>query len=370
MIYFDNNATTPIDPQVMEVMESVYFSQARNPSSTHRFGQKAKAFLATAIAETASFFKINKQELIFTSGATEAINLFLKGFFAPTYKGHLITSALEHVAVYSTAQWLQKQGVSVTFLSPLEGRGAITKEQVEQALRPDTRLVALIGVNNETGVKTDLASIAPFLKSKDLPFFVDGVSWLGKEPVLLHEGITAACFSGHKIHGPLGVGLLWIKKGEALEPLILGGPQQHGMRGGTENLPAIVGFAKALSLLTSNASAYKHMATLRDRFEKGIQHLFPEVQINGGGERVGNTSNLYFPGIDGEMLLMKLDLAGLAASFGSACSSGSLEFSRVLLNMGYSRDRVSSSLRFSFSRMTTDAEIERGIAMITHAITG
>ncbi len=360
MIYLDNNATTFLGPSVLAVMEPLLSGKVGNPSSIHRYGQAAKALLAKATKEVAAHFGVKTNEIIFTSGATEALNMVIKS--AP--KGsHIITSSLEHIAVIESLKFTE---CTVTYLDPEPGKGAITVEQIEHALRPETAMIVVMAANNETGVRTDIEVIASFAEQRGISLVVDGVAQLGKGEWSLPAGVSAACFSGHKIHAPTGVGVAIVRRSFKNDPLIVGGPQQHSMRGGTENLAGIVGFAKALSLLPKTGEA---MAILRDRFEEGILSQLEGVQVHGSGEaRIGNTSNIAFKGVDGESLLMQLDLAGVAASHGSACTSGTLEPSRVLLNMGIAPSVARGSLRFSLSRFTTQNEIERAIEIVVELV--
>ncbi len=364
MIYLDNNATTLLDPEVFEAMRPFLTALTGNPSSVHHYGQKAKGALTEAIRTCARYFNVRPDELIFTSGATEALNWLIQSI----PKGsHIITSTLEHAAVLEP---LKRSGCQVSYLDPQPGQGAIYVTQIEQALEEKTRLIVLTAVNNETGIRTDVEAIARVASSRAIPFLLDGVAWLGKESLILPEGVSAACFSGHKIHGPLGIGLAIVRKGHKATPLIVGGGQQRGFRAGTENLPAIVGFAKAVERLSEEGERWcAQMTHLRNRLESGLEAALPGIIIHGKEQpRVCNTSQIAFPGIDGETLLFTLDLAGLAASHGSACSSGTLETSRVLLSMGIAPALARSSLRFSLSRYTTQEEIDLAISLIKKSV--
>jgi cysteine desulfurase len=361
MIYLDNNSTTQLDPAVLAAMEPFFHNLTGNPSSVHSYGQKAKGILGEALKRCARYFKVHPDEIIFTSGATEALN----GLIRCIPKGsHVITSALEHAAVLEP---LKLADCEVSYLYPsAAGVGAVTPLQVEEALRPSTRLIVLTMANNETGIKTEIASIAALAHRMSIPLVLDGVAALGKDSFTLPEGVWAVCLSAHKIHGPLGIGLTVLRKTYKAYPWIVGGGQQQSLRAGTENLPAIVGFAKALDLLDKHAQTWiPQMQVLRDRFESGLKALIPDLIIHGQNQpRICNTSQIAFPGINGETLLMRLDLEGLAASHGAACSAGALEPSRVLLNMGISPQLARSSLRFSLSRFTTLSEIETALLLI------
>lgn len=366
-IYLDHNATTPIAPQVAEAMIQEFAKGPQNPSSIHFFGQEAKKTLLSARQTIARFLKVKPHEILFTSGGTESMNLLIRGSL-PSQPSHLITTNLDHPCVYENMQSLDQAGYEVTFLSP--GRkGAPTPEELSAAIRPDTKLIVLSAVNSETGVKLDIHGIAKVARDGNIPLILDGVALLGKEPFDIPQGVTGIGFSAHKFHGPRGVGFCFLRSGASLSPLILGGSQENHLRAGTENLPGIVGLATAISLLENEGLAYTtHMQHLRDLFEKTLQEAIPNMQINGTGPRVVNTSNLCFPGVDGESLLIHLDMKGIAASHATACSAGALEVSRVLLNMGLPKDEASCSLRFSFSRMNTEEDVLKAAQVMIDAV--
>jgi len=361
-IYLDNNGTTPLASEVIEEMLLDLNSTPRNPSSLHSFGQEGKKLLTKARHKIASFLQVKMSEIYFTSGGTESMNLLIKGAVERLPSPHIITSTIEHPCVYNTIQELEKRGAEVSYLSPTP-YGAPQKEQIEKALSPNTSLIALSAVNSETGVKLPLEEIAPLAKHAGVPLIIDGVALLGKEHFTIPDGVSGMGFSAHKIHGPKGIGFIYKKRGFSLIPQQVGGAQESGMRGGTENLSGILGLAKAVELLLE--SSEEHLRELRDLFEKELISKGCALQINGEGPRISNTSNLYFRGVDGESLLIALDMAGIAAAQGAACSSGALEPSRILLNMGYSKERANSSLRFSFSRMNTKEEILRAAQVIS-----
>lgn len=362
-IYLDNNATTQLDPQVCDAIIQELNSSFGNPSSVHSFGQEVRNRLIRARRTIAAYLDVSPQELIFTSGGTEAIQSILHNV-----RGHVVTSNVEHAAVFSALQHAEKKGVSVTYLEA-GTNGAVTAEAVSKAICTNTSLIALMAVNNETGVKTDIASIAAIAEGKKIPFFVDGVSLLGKETFTIPAGVSAMAFSSHKLHGPSGIGALYLKSNQQFLPLIIGGGQEQGRRGGTENILGIIGFAKAIELLEKELPlASVKMRNLRDLLEKQLQERISGVLVNGSGERICNTTNLSFLGVDGESLLLNLDLAGVAVSHGSACSSGSLEPSRILFNMGIPKDVASASIRFSLSRFTTQEEIERCVDIVVDTV--
>ncbi len=360
-IYLDNNASTPIDPRVLGAMVAYMENSYGNPSSQHLFGRNARAALTASRDAIASFLGVKSKEIVFTSGGTEGLNIILQGLPTP---GHIITSDVEHAAVFETLKALEKRGFQITYLKA-GAHGAVLPEAVSGALTPATCLITLMSVNNETGVKTDVESIASIALRAGVPFVVDAIAHLGKEPIRMFEGISAMCFSGQKIHAPMGTGFAFIRSGFKLKPLLFGGEQENSRRSGTENVPGIVALAEAIKLLkTEMPVAVQRMKKLRDMLEEGMRNRFPGIEINGNGPRVCNTSNISFPGADGEAMLAAFDIAGIAVSHGSACSSGALEPSRVLVNMGYPKDRVRSAIRFSLSRFTTEQDIEAAISTI------
>ncbi|MBI2743133.1 MAG: cysteine desulfurase [Chlamydiales bacterium] len=356
--YLDNNATTALDARVLAAMQEELSTPPSNPSSVHHFGQEARKRLTKARSTVANFLETRPSNIIFTSGGTESLNMLLRGAFSGKNNGHLITSDIEHSAIYNTVKLLESHGVRVTYLSA-GLKGYIAPEQIEAALQESTKLIALGAVNSETGVKNPIEEIAQIAKRRGLPFVVDGVALLGKELFKIPDGVSAMAFSGHKFHGPKGVGFAWIHSSFKLEPLLTGGDQEYAKRAGTENLPGIVGLAKAVEILSEELpSATLRMQELRDLLEASLKADFPGAVVHGeGSPRIANTSNIALPALDGETLLMQLDMAGIAVSHGSACASGALEPSRVLLNMGIPKKLAGSSLRLSLSRFTTREEI-------------
>lgn len=351
IIYLDNNATTPLDPLVFDAMTQEMRSSPHNPSSIHRFGQEGKKVLSTARQKVADFLGVKGSEILFTSSGTEAMNLLI---FGALQKGsHIIGSQADHACVYAS---LLQAEAEVTFL------GFPSPHEVEEAIRPDTSLIVLSAVNGETGSRLDLEGVAHVAKRAGIPFIVDGVALLGKDPVSIPEGVMGMGFSAHKFHGPQGVGFAFIRSGFSIKTLLHGGGQERKLRSGTENLPGIVGMAEAISLLTPEF--YLKIKGLRDLFEKELKTLLPKIEINQPHERVSNVSNIYFPGVDNESLLIALDMNGVAASSTSACSAGALEPSRSLIAMGLSEERAQCSIRFSFSRMNTEKEILEGAQII------
>lgn len=365
-IYLDNNATTALDPRVADAMKEVLTPLPFNPSSIHTFGQESKRLLTQSRDTIAHALHVKPQELVFTSGATEALNFLIRGFYTPG--AHIITSNVEHPAVRETLNALEKQGAKVTYL-PAGLWGAIQPHQLEEALNPDTHLIVLTAANNITGVKTDLLRISDIAHQRSIPLIIDGVQLLGKEQFQIPQGVAALAFSAHKLHGPAGIGLAFVRSQYKLPPLIVGGSQEGGRRAGTENLPGIVGFAKAVELLAYELpAATERMRKLRDKLTDALMFNLGNIVVHGQAPRICNTVHIGFPGVDGETLLLQLDLAGVAASHGSACTSGGLEPSPILLNMGIPASVARMSLRFSLSRTTTEEEIDRAIDIITKLV--
>jgi cysteine desulfurase len=364
-IYLDNNATTGIDLRVLEAMQEVLSPIPLNPSSAHQLGREAKQYLIRSRDTVAHYLGVRPQEVIFTSGATESLNFLIRGFYALHPGSHIISSNVEHPAVRLTLADLERLGARVTYL-PVGLWGAPRPEDVEAAITDKTRLISLMAVNNITGVKTDIKAIAAIADKHQIPFVVDAVQLLGKETFHIPRGISGIAFSGHKIHGPQGISACILRSPHKLPLLITGGPQEHGKRGGTENLPAIVGFAKAIELLSLELpAATERMQKLRDHLIEGISRMTGNIVVHGQGPRICNTAHIGFPGIDGETLLLKLDLAGIIASHGSACTSGGLEISPILLEMGIPPSLAKSSLRFSLSRWTTHEEIDAALSVLS-----
>lgn len=357
-LYLDNNSTTALDPRAFKAMISEFSGPPANPSSIHYFGQHAKSCLNTARRSIASFFDAKPEELIFTSGGTEALNLLIRGLFGGRPKGHIITTSIEHLAVYKTVQSLENSSLSVTYL-PVDAWGAPLPERVEEAVLPHTSAIILSAANGETGVKLDVEAIASIAKRHEIPLILDAVAYIGKESLLMPPGVSAIAFSGHKFHAPKGIGGAIVRSSLKLTPLITGGGQEYQRRAGTENLAGVLGMAEAFQILKEKQTEItNHLQDLRDYLEISLIRELSDVTIHGLGPRIANTANIAFPGIDGETLLIHLDMAGIAVGHGSACSSGALEPSRVLLQMGVNRSLARSSIRFSVSRMNTREEID------------
>lgn len=367
-LYLDHNASTPVDPQVLKVMMKELEGEEGNPSSNHLHGKRCRQILESSRQTIAKYFGVKSVEVIFTSGGTEGAALLLQGLMLRYPKGHVISSKVEHSCVYQNLVEFQHRGGTVTFL-PTQAWGAVDPEEIKNAIQHDTKLITLMAVNNETGVLTDLETIGEIAYQANIPLIVDGVAWLGKKEIDFPRGVTAAFFSGHKIYAPKGIGFCICRSGLKLTPLFFGGNQEFNRRAGTENLPGIVALAEAVHLLEKRSKEdILHMQSMRDLFEEELFHRLPNIVVNGAGPRICNTSNLAFLGCDGETLLINLDLEGVSASHGSACSSGALEPSRILIGMGIPLSQVKSSLRFSFGRTTTEGEIRKAIEIIVRVV--
>lgn len=372
LLYLDHNATTSIDPRVLQVLVSSSQNVFGNPSSLHRIGRESRSALQKARTVLAAFLGFRPQEIIFCSGGTEGMNMLLRGWCKQNPQGHVLSSTVEHACVYETLRLLEQEGQQVTFLSP-GAHGSILPTEVEPHLqKPKAQnqpvLLCFMAVNNETGVKTDLKGMADLAVRYQAQFFVDGVASLGKERAKIPLGVTAFCCSAHKIHGPKGIAAVGIR-GWNCPPLVMGGGQERGVRAGTEAVPLILAFAEAVKWVEAEQlPSLGHIAQLRDQFENLLFQRLPNITCHGTGERVGNTSNLSFLGCDGEALLIALDQMGVAASHGSACASGALEPSRVLQEMGASREEAKSAVRFSLGRMTTQEEILQAVAALCQIV--
>ncbi len=362
-VYLDNAATTKVWDEVVEAMLPYFTEYFGNPSSLHLFAREAGKGLDTARAQVAKALNARPEEIIFTGGGSESDNMVLRGIpEAYKKKGkHVITSAVEHHAVLHTLEAMEKEGrVEVTYL-PVDEYGMVTAEQVEKAIRPDTVLVSIMFANNEVGTIMPIEQIGETCKKYGVLFHTDAVQAVGHVPVDVEKmHIDLLSLSGHKFHGPKGVGALYVRKGVRIPALILGGAQERRKRAGTENVPGIVGMGKAIELATAELedNAAK-MKVLRDRLIFGIPARIPDVKLNGHPtERLPNNVNFSIRFIEGESILLMLDLNGIAASSGSACTSGSLDPSHVLLAMGLPHEVAHGSLRLTLSEFTTPEEID------------
>jgi cysteine desulfurase len=368
-VYLDNNATTPVLPEVFEAMRPFYLEQFGNASSIHHYGQHARAAVEKARGHVAALLNARPAEIVFTSGGTEADNL---GIFGLVQRGdHVITSTIEHSAVMNSCKRLEQMGCEVTFV-PVNSRGEVDPEAVRKSVRSNTRLISIMMANNETGVVQPVEEIGKIAQEADVFFHTDAVQAAGKVPMDIQK-ITcdALSISGHKIHAPQGTGALFIKKGTLIQPQIYGGSHERQRRAGTENLPGIVGIGKAAELaqqwLKSSESA--EMAAMRDRLQNAVLAAVEDSGVNGqGASRVPNTTNLWFDHIEGEALVIALDLKGLAVSSGAACSSGAIEPSHVLLAMGLPHQRARASIRISLGKQTTQDDIDFAIKIIPETV--
>lgn len=362
-IYLDHSATTPVDLEVANLMMTYYTEKYGNPSSVHGFGREAKQGLEEARRQVAELIGATPQEITFTSGGTEADNLAIMGTAeAMRKKGkHLITSAIEHHAVLETCEYLAKNGFELTVI-PVDAEGIVSVEDVRKAVRPDTILISVMHANNEVGAIQPIVEIGNLAKELGITFHVDAVQSLGKIPINVKElNIDLLTISSHKIYGPKGVGALYIRKGVRIVPRAHGGSQEKRRRSGTENTPGIIGFGKACELIGKRmAEDAKHQTKLRDKLMNGIVERIEYVKVNGptGEKRLSNNVNVSIRFVEGESLLLSLDMLGIAASSGSACTSGSLDPSHVLLAMGLIHEIAHGSLRFSLGRQNTEDEID------------
>ena len=363
-IYLDYNATTPLRPEVLEVMIPYLKDHFGNPSSLHHFGQEAKRAMEDARESIANFIHSNPSEIVFTGGGTAADNLAIKGITrAHREKGqHLITSSIEHPAVLNACKSLEQEVYQVTTL-PVDCSGMVDPDEVKSAIRPDTILISIMHANNEVGTIQPIEEIAEIARSHEIPLHTDAIQSLGKIPVNVKTlGVDLLSLSAHKIYGPKGVGALYIRKGIELEPLLHGGHHEMNRRAGTENVSGIVGFGKAAKLSEmelKNPSGLRAMEALKDYFLGRLQHDIHDVRLNGHPiKRLPNTLNVSFEGISGESLAINLDLCGIAVSTGSACTSGAIQPSRVLQAMGAPLAIARGSLRFSLGRDTNREEID------------
>ncbi len=374
-IYLDNNATTPVLPEVFEAMRPFLTERFANPSAGYRAARAVRKAVDEARAQVAALVGADTSEIVFTSGGTESNNTAIQSALRSfPERRHVITTAVEHSAVREYSQHLEKDlGYEVTWLG-VDEQGLIDLEELRSVIRPgETAVVALIWANNETGVISPLAEAAAITREAGVLLHTDAVQVAGKLPLDLHAaGVQMAAFSGHKFHAPKGVGALYVKRDSRFSPMIIGGGQEGDRRSGTENVAGIVAMGKAAEILNRalrEEGHAEHLKTLRDRFEGAVLSAMEEAEVNGHPERrLPNTSNLYFKGVDAEGLLILLDDAGVYASPGSACSTGAVKPSPVLTAMGMTSARARSSIRFSFSMLNTAEEADRAAEAVVKAV--
>ena len=368
-IYLDNNASTPVLPEVLESMRPYFGESFGNASSIHHHGQETRAAVERARDSVASLLGCRSTEVVFTSGGTEGDNLAIAGL---TSAGdHIISSSIEHHAVLHASKHLEETGCEVTYV-PVDGRGLIDPDDVRRAMRRNTTLISIMMANNETGVLQPVEEIGKIATEADVYFHTDAVQAAGKVPIDVKRiGCDALSISGHKMHGPQGVGALYVRRGTRLQPLFYGGRHERSRRAGTENVPGIVALGKAAEVAMQGFERGddKKMAELRDRMQRGILAQVEEAGVNGeGAPRVPNTTSIYFDHIEGEAMVISLDLRGLAVSTGAACSSGAIEPSHVLMAMGLRADRARASIRFSLGKQNTDEEIDIALALVPETV--
>lgn len=379
-IYFDNAATTPVDPEVLEAMLPFLTEKFGNASSIHFFGQETRSAVDKARQQVAALIRARPAEIVFTSGGTEANNLAIRGLLEANQlksggKPHVITSAIEHPSVTNVVEDLEKQGVGVTYL-PVYENGILSMSDVENAIRDETVLITVMTANNEIGTLQPVNEIGRLVKDmrsngKKIWFHTDAVQAAGKGPLDVEAiGCDLLTISAHKIYAPKGIGALYIKRGTRLHPGNLGGRQERGIRGGTESVPLVAGFGKAAEMGRENLNRDTgEIAKLRDRFEQNVLSRFDDAILNGDrSNRLPNLSNISFPGVEGEALLINLDMQGFAVSTGSACSSGSLEPSPVIRALGAEDERARSAIRFSFGKQNTADEVDRILEVLPDAV--
>ena len=368
MIYLDYNATTPIDKLVLEKMTPYLKDFYSNPSSVYRFAQESKRAIENARFYVADLICADPEEVIFTSGGTEADNFAIKGraFFYQDKGNHIITSKIEHHAVLKSCEFLKKIGFEITYLD-VDKYGIIDLNQLEESIRNDTVLVSIMYANNEVGSIQPIKNISKICNKNGIIFHTDAVQALGKIDISVKDlNVDLLSISSHKIYGPKGVGALYVKKGVKLIPLHHGGGQERNMRAGTENVPGIVGFGEACRISKEELKEQeKKIRLLRDKLEEGIKQKIPDIKVNGHHDkRLYNTLNICFKYIEGESILINLDFEGICTSSGSACTSGSLEPSHVLLSMGIPHELSHGSLRFSLGKFNTMRDIDRVLEVL------
>ena len=368
-VYLDNNATTPILPEVFEAMRPYFDEHFGNASSIHHHGQETRAAVERAREAVAALLGCRAAEIVFTSGGTEADNLAIFGLVGQG--DHVVTSTIEHHAILNSCKHLEAASCEVTYL-PVDGRGLVDPDDVRRSLRPNTKLISIMMANNETGVLQPVEEIGRVAAAADIYFHTDGVQAAGKVPIDIQRlGCDLLSISGHKMHAPQGVGALYVRKGTILQPMLYGGSHERSRRAGTENVPGIIALGKAAEIAKEalDRGDMEQMAALRDHLQKKILAEVEAVGVNGAGApRVPNTTNIHFDYIEGEALVIALDLKGLAVSTGAACSSGAIEPSHVLTAMGLPPDQARASLRLSLGKQNTPEDVEFALSLIPSTV--
>ena len=368
----DNASTTPVDPRVAEVIQDYFIKYFGNASSIHEFGREARKAIDNARQVVAKAIGAEEEEIIFTSGGTEADNLALKGIaFSDEYEGkHIITSVIEHSAILKTAKFLEKQGFEVTYL-PVDREGLVNVDDVQNAIRPDTIVISVMHANNEIGTVQPLEEISKLARENNIVLHTDAVQSIGKLNVDVNKlGVDLLSMSSHKIHGPKGVGALYIRKGTSIEPLMHGGGHEYNIRSGTENVPGIVGYARAAELVTTDLDKKaQYMTRMRDKLIDGVLEHVEGSYLNGHRtKRLPNNANFRFNQVNGEALILDLDMNGISASTGSACGSHSAEPSHILIALGLTHTEAEGSLRLTLSSETTEDEIDYVLEVLPKSI--
>ena len=380
-VYLDYNATTPVEPEVLDAMLPYFSVEFGNAASIHTPGQRARAAVETAREQVAALIGSRPQEIVFTSGGTESDNHAIFGVVGQAFlpvpssrnansSAHIVTTAIEHEAVLNTCQALEKEGVRVTYL-PTDRQGLLDLAELRRTIQPDTILITVMHANNELGNVQPLEEIGRIAKEADIYFHTDAVQSAGKIPIDVNAlQVDLLSLSGHKLYAPKGIGALYVRGGTRLRQLLYGGHHQRGFRPGTENVAGIVGLGKAAEIARKSlATDAQRVSALRDRLQQGLLGRVPQSRVNAGAApRTPNTTNLVFPGVEGEALLIALDLKGLACSTGAACSSGAVEPSHVLTAIGLPPEDARASLRFSLGRHTTAADIDFALSVVPAAV--
>lgn len=359
-VYLDHNASTSVHPEVLEAMLPFFSERFGNPSSIHGFGREARDGVEGARERVAHFLRVGKDEIVFTSGGTESDNVAVKGIAAARGRGHIVTSAVEHHAVLRSVQALEKAGFEATYV-PVDGHGMVDPDDVRRALRSDTIVVSIMHANSEVGTIQPVGAIGRLTREREIPFHVDAVQTFGKLPLDLDAlGIDLLSFSSHKIYGPKGIAGLYIRKGTKMVSVQHGGEHERRRRAGTENVPGIVGLGRAVEVRARDMAAEEtRVRGLRDRLWAGLERRVPEIRLNGHPtERLPGTCNVCFRHIESESIVLGLDLKGVAVSAGSACTSGSIEPSHVLVAMGMPLDWAMGAVRCSLGRTTTAEDVD------------